>query len=176
MIKLFVLDFDKTLIPYDSWNMFIRMLFKKHPLKIGFILLLRKVKLINRKELKRKVTDFVERRMQLEELSQNFIQQVSKDVKLPSCLFADEGEKEIIVLSASPMIYMRHLGTYLKCQCEIVGSDYINGEYVEMCGEQKRKYLENHYHFDRYMYEYALSDSESDMIWMKLFNKYELKK
>jgi len=175
MTRLFVLDFDKTLIPYDSWNRFLRKIILRSPIRIGIALFLRRIGVLSRGELKREITNVVANNKRLRTFSDSFIKTVSKDVVLPSLLFGMNDIK-LVILSASPMCYMCYLNKYLDCKCDVVGSDYIAGEYVEMYGEQKLNYLKNHYSHDQYKYEYAMSDSESDMIWMLEFEHCELKK
>ena len=47
-------------------------------------------------------------------------------------------------------------------------------EYVEMYGHTKAEFLHRYYPTSKYQYTYALSDSTSDICWMKEFNKYEI--
>jgi len=175
MTRLYVLDFDKTLIPYDSWNLFLHAIFRKKTIRVGFFLVLRKIGLINRLELKRIVSCYVSKHKQMEVFSEAFAQTLSNDIEFPPYLFENKYEKKVVIMSASPMCYLRYLDKYMDCQCEVVGSDFYNGRYIELYGEQKLNYIKTHYPLNQYKYAYALSDSYSDMIWMKEFEKYELK-
>ena len=173
MIRLYVLDFDDTLIPYDSWGLYLRELLKVCPVRMGFLLLLRELGLLSRTELKRRVTVSVVNRKRLEAFSLRFVQKVAKDIQLPPCLF-EEDNKAILILSASPMCYMRYLGDFMACHCDVVGSDFVDGEYIEMHGEKKHLFLKLNYPRDKYQYVFAMSDSDSDLVWMKEFEHYEL--
>ncbi len=173
MTRLYVLDFDDTLIPYDSWGLYLRELLKVYPVRMGFVLLLRKLRLLSRAELKRRVTVFVVNRKRLEVFSRQFVQKLAQDIQLPSCLFEEEN-KVVLVLSASPMCYMKYLGGFMTCHCEVVGSDFVDGEYIEMHGEKKLMFLKLNYPRDKYQYVFAMSDSDSDLVWMREFEQYEL--
>ena len=176
MKKLFVLDFDKTLIPYDSWNLFLRKVFRKSPLRIGVVLFFRALGLISRKEMKRRITDVVTNGDGWKSFSREFVRGMAKDIQFPSQLLEGGDDRQVVVLTASPMCYMCYLNEFLDFECVVAGSDYFDDKYTEMRGEQKCRYLHSFFPPEQYKYEYALSDSDSDMVWMKEFEHYELKK
>lgn len=182
MINLYVFDFDKTLIPYDSFKRYLLYLIFRGRIDVGFIVFLRFCRIINSNTFKKWITDSVDKGGHLQKLSYSFSNQLADDICWPSNflkLFKNEVNKAyVLVLSASPECYLKLIEKSNKFRMfssvKIVGSNYVNGKYVEMYGEEKLKYLENYYSLKDYRYKYAISDSESDVCWMKLFNNYEI--
>lgn len=169
MKKLYVYDFDETLIPYDSFRKYLWHLMRIKPIYVGGLLLLRKVRVMSSRELKKRITDMVLSSSSLQTDAMWFAKNLIADMEHPNSI----PNSEILIITASPMVYMRYLAEEL--QCTIVGSDYTNSNYVEMYGDEKANYLYEHYPKSEYTYTYAISDSKSDLCWMKDFEKYELK-
>ena len=175
MKRLYVLDFDKTMIPYDSWGLFLRKLLLRFPVTVGMWLFMRKLNYINRRELKQRIALLVEKKKRLEEFSYAFMKEVCDDIYWPLEIHDGGDDKTVIILSASPMCYLHYLNDFIGSDINVVGSGIYNGVYVEMYGENKMQYLLANYSRSEYSYEYAISDSESDLIWMKNFKRYEIK-
>lgn len=169
MKELYVYDFDGTLINYDSFKNYIFFIWRKMPIKIGFLIFIRLFKIINRREFKKRIVDIVDNNIVLQELSKQFANKISKDIKKELIY-----NNQIVILTASPMCYMKHLTDLLNVECVIIGTDYFNDVFIEMYGETKKEFLINRFSQNEYIYKYSASDSESDLIWMQLFNKYDL--
>jgi HAD superfamily phosphoserine phosphatase-like hydrolase len=167
MIQLCAYDFDKTLVPYDSYNRYLKHLFVLRPITIGVLLLLRKMRIMSSKSLKKKVTDIVSRSERLTRDAHWYANKIVYDIQVPQI-----NGNSLLIISASPKIYMQYIAEHLQCQ--LICSDYIDNQYVEMYGEVKAKYLYQYYPMSEYEYVYAMSDSESDMCWMKEFKQYEI--
>ena len=167
MIQLCAYDFDKTLVPYDSYNRYLKHLFVLRPITIGVLLLLRKMRIMSSKSLKKKVTDIVSRSERLTRDARHFASKIIYDIQVPP-----RKGYMMLIISASPKIYMQYIAEQL--QCKLICSDYIDNQYVEMYGEVKAKYLCQYYPMSEYEYVYAMSDSESDMCWMKRFKQFEI--
>lgn len=169
MKKLYAYDFDETLIPYDSFRRYLWHLMRIKPIYVGSLLLLRKVRVMSSRELKKRITDMVLSTSSLQTDAMWFAKNLIADIERPICI----PNSMILIITASPMVYMQYLAQEL--QCTIVGSDYTNGNYVEMYGDAKANYLNEYFPQTEYIYTYATSDSKSDLCWMKDFEKYELK-
>lgn len=169
MKELYVYDFDGTLIEYDSFKKYIFFILLKSPIKISWLIFIRLLKCINRCELKKRIVDIVNHNIKLQNSSKIFAKKISRNLKIDV-----NGDNQIVILTASPMCYMKYLSEFLDFKCTIIGSDYYNDVFIEMYGMTKKEFLLNKYSPEEYMYIYAASDSESDLIWMKLFNKYDL--
>ena len=168
-MQLFAYDFDKTLVPYDSFRRYLLHLLWLRPVRVGLLLLLRKMHLISSVDLKRRVTKIVEQSEALTKDAKHFAERIINDVHWPQNVCKDG---VTLIISASPKVYMQHIADLL--QCELLSSDYIDNEYVEMFGETKRKFIHQHYPQLDYVYEDALSDSASDLPWMKEFKRYKI--
>lgn len=169
MIALYAYDFDKTLVPYDSFRRYLLHLLRLRPVSVGGWLLLRKVRLISSGELKAKVTRMVARSEVLQRDARHFANRVMYDVQMPAA--APNGAK-VLLISASPSIYMKHIVEALGWT--VLCSDFVGEEYVEMYGDRKKEALEEKYPKTEHDYVYAASDSESDLCWMKEFKQYEI--
>lgn len=169
MAQLFAYDFDKTLVPYDSFRRYLVHLLWLRPFSVGLLLLLRKMHFITSSNLKWCVTQIVEKSDFLKKDAKHFAERIVYDIHWPQDVQKDG---VILIISASPKVYMQYIAELV--QCELLCSDYIDNGYVEMYGDSKRKYLHQHYPQLDYEYEYAISDSDSDMPWMKEFKRYEI--
>lgn len=185
MTKLCILDLDKTLIPYDSFNRYLKYLVKHGSIGVGWLIGLRVCRVISAKSFKRKVFDFVEKSSKLQSLSQRFAYTLKDDIIWPQyltdILSSGANDVSVVIISASPDCYLKWLKLSveideLNIPVSIVGSHYIDGQFVEMYGEEKLKYINKNFTPDKYKYYYAISDSQSDLCWMKLFDTYEIKK
>ena len=170
MTPLYAYDFDKTLIPYDSFRRYLMHLLRLRPVRVGTLLLLRKLRLISGASLKAHITRMVNRSEALQRDVKHFANRVIYDVQLP---VATPKDAKVLLISASPSIYMQHIASSLACS--LLCSDFVEGnKYVEMYGEKKLEALEQQYPASEYDYAFAASDSESDMCWMQEFKEYKI--
>lgn len=169
MTPLYVYDFDKTLIPYDSFRRYLLHLLRLRPIHIGSLLLLRKMRILSAAGLKERVTRMVDHSASLTRETKHFAQRLIYDVQMPERTTKDG---VVLIISASLKVYMRYVAEIL--QCELLCSDYVDGRYVEMYGETKAFALHQLYPQTEYTYVYALSDSNSDLCWMSEFKQYDI--
>ena len=169
MKELYAYDFDKTLIPYDTFRRYLLLLLRLRPVRIGTLLLLRKLRILSAAGLKERVTRMVDQSAALTREAKHFAQQLMYDVQMPNR--TTKGEV-VLIISASPIVYMRYVAEIIGC--ELLCSDYVDGRYVEMYGTTKAEALHAHYPQTEYTYIYALSDSNSDLCWMKEFKQYDI--
>ncbi|MCR5050700.1 MAG: haloacid dehalogenase-like hydrolase [Paludibacteraceae bacterium] len=170
MKTLYVLDFDKTLIPYDSFNRYLRHLVWLRPISVGCILSLRVLRIISVKSLKHWTSVIVWRSKFLQRDARHFANRLVYDIVWPEKVPHERGE--VLLLSASPAVYMRYVAEAL--QTRLLCSDYIDGQFVHMYGENKAVYLQKKYPREKYHYAYAVSDSITDMCWLKEFEHFDL--
>lgn len=169
MTTLYAYDFDKTMIPYDSFRRYLWHLLKLRPMRVTVLLVLRKMRLLSSTGLKKRVTRMVSRSEILTQDAKRFANWIVYDVQMPQ--FTPH-EGTLLIISASPKIYMQYIAEALGC--ELLCSDFMGEDYVEMYGERKADALYKQYPQSEYDWAYACSDSESDMCWMKEFNRYEI--
>lgn len=168
MKQLYAYDFDKTLIPYDSFRRYLWHLMRYRPFNVSYLLLLRKLRIISNVKLKERVTRLVSSSPTLQQDAKLFAESIKKDI----CWQNKHDEATILIITASPMVYMKYITSDLPY--EILCSDYIDGQYIEMYGHTKAIYLHRYYPTSQYIYTYAISDSESDICWMQEFIQYKM--
>lgn len=170
MTELYAYDFDGTLIQYDSLNRFLRLLVRKLPIQIGWILLLRVLRIMSAIEMKKRVNRLVMRDESLLVFAQDFARRVVNEVKwgrkCPSSALC-------VIISASPICYMQYVGALLGVEL-VASGENVCGSFVNMYGEEKLLYLEAKYPTSEYIWRYAASDSTSDLCWMEKFDEYEI--
>lgn len=171
MTELYAYDFDKTLIPYDSFKRYIMQLLKRHPMRIGWICLLRCLRILNNADFKCRIVSLVQHSNQENALAQQFMQTIAKDIVWPDNIPADA---HLLVITASPMCYMQYLPQYISRQCDVLASTFQDDAFVHLYGSQKMQALQSNYPTTLYTYCFAMSDSSSDVAWMKEFEQYQL--
>ena len=166
MIELYAYDFDKTLIPYDSFRRYLWYLCKYKPITVLSLILLRKLRLLSSCSLKHRITRLVESSSYLTLKTKLFSEELKKDIEWP------ENKGITLIITASPLVYMKYVvenSTY-----QLLCSDTIDNQYVEMYGETKAEYLQSQFPQIEHQYMFACSDSTSDICWMKYFHNYKL--
>lgn len=166
MIELYAYDFDKTLIPYDSFRRYLWYMCKFKPISILSLIFLRKLRLITSYSLKDRITRLVDSSSFLTLKTKLFSEELKKDIVWPT------NKGVILIITASPLVYMKYVvenSTY-----QLLCSDTIGNQYVEMYGHTKATFLHEQYPQTKYHYTYAMSDSKSDMCWMKEFDHFEI--
>ncbi|MBO7456420.1 MAG: HAD-IB family phosphatase [Paludibacteraceae bacterium] len=169
--QLYAYDFDNTLVSYDSFRRYLWHLMTIMPCAMMRLLIRRRLRLISGAELKAQVTKMVSKSELLAKDAKCFANRIAKDVEIPQITPQDA---TILLISASPDIYMQHIAKVLNC--DVLCSKFIGTDYMEMYGDEKTKNLHQYYPETSYEYTYAASDSESDLCWMREFSKYELVK
>lgn len=167
MIQLNAYDLDKTLIPYDSFNRFLKELLCINPFFVGWILFLRLLRVYSATAMKQRINDLVESDEKHMQFAQKFAKQVALDVRWPRIL-----QGTTLILSASPICYIQYLADELHC--EVAASKRIGGHFINMYAEEKLKYLQSYYPVTKYEWYYAASDCESDLCWMTKFKEFEI--
>ena len=168
MKQLYAYDFDKTLIPYDSFRRYLWHLMRYRPFNVSYLLLLRKLRIISNVKLKERVTRLVSSSPTLQQDAKLFAESIKKDICWPN----KHNDATILIITASPMVYMKYIVADLPY--EILCSDYIEDQYIEMYGHTKASCLHQYYPTSQYIYTYAISDSESDICWMQEFIQYKV--
>lgn len=175
MKKINVIDLDHTLINFDSFRKYVLNFFRRGDLFLAFLIFQRKIKVLSSPEFKMKVTLRCRPKhnyeQQLKLLSEFILQNINEEII--SKINNHSDERTINVLStASISDYVTLVAEKLGWVSisTIVEDDHVNHNY----GKQKQINLLNSYPKDRYQYNFAISDSETDLELLKLFNKYEL--
>lgn len=169
MIPLYAYDFDKTLIPYDSFRRYLLHLLPLRPIRIGGLLVMRKMGFISSSRMKAYITKIVNTSPSLQRDAKHFAHSIVYDVQIPAIASKDA---KVLLISASPSVYMKYIAEDLSY--DLLCSD-MNGEhYNELYGEAKALALHTYYPTSEYEYVYAESDNEIDLCWMRDFNEYRI--
>ena len=171
------MDFDKTLIPFDSFKKYISIWIKLYPFRITLILILRKLKFLSSSDLKKIILKLIIKNKKFNIINENFSNYLINNITLK---ILEEVKKEIsnddilLLLSASPNEYISLVGDKLGLLAK--GSYIENNKFIHLHDIGKINFLKLNYPEDKFYYYFALSDSYSDLEMLKLFEKYEIYK
>lgn len=173
MEKINIIDLDNTLIPFDSFRRLIYHQIINCDVKIMLISFLRFFRLISRSHFKRRIINIIEKRESstklYDDLADFIFIKVKQDIM---SLIETNSEKDTIniLCSASPIGYVKKVAS--KLGWIGFGSGYYNNEFINMYGDNKHAFIQRKYSRDKYIYNFAISDSKSDLCLLKLFDNY----
>jgi len=175
MEKINAIDLDKTLIPFDSFRVLIISYFKKKKIisLVGFYTLLRKIRLIGSGEFKHRVLEILKKDQHYNELIQDLVSKVMVAIK-PDVLDIIDRETYPdtinVLISASPADYVGLVAE--KLNWRFLASEIINGKFIHCYGQNKIELLKRHYSEEKFVYNFAISDSPSDITLLHIFKKH----
>ncbi|MDR3704398.1 MAG: HAD family hydrolase [Paludibacteraceae bacterium] len=172
MKKIVVVDFDKTLLPYDSLRYYVLSRVKIGDLRMLCYIFLRKMRFLTKKHFSYLISKHFSNTGDVTEFVNKICQDIDIRILSKVSTYADNNDTEIILLSASPAVYIEEVAR--KIGFVGYGSHYINGKYFYLCGENKLKFILEKYPVEKYRYIYSISDSETDLPLLSLFEKYDL--
>lgn len=175
MIPLYVYDFDKTLIPFDSFRVYVFYWLRHIPFKMFKLLILRKLRIYTAEKFKLKVIQAVSTQPDFEELNQKFVIKMLANVNhstLKKVPVLETTPNHVLILSASPDIYIGKVASALGIYGK--GSFIDSDSFFHLYSAGKVKFLVENYPKSTYRYVYSVSDSKSDLVLLELFESYEL--
>ena len=177
MKELNVIDLDKTLISYDSFKKYVFFFLKNKnfTLKILLLIILRKIRLLSLASFKRKIIEISRKDEKYDEKMINFSDNLYMgiDDSVTAIIRKYTNKNTINVLcTASPEDYVKKLAMKMGWLylCTTLNED----DFVHMHGEQKVVSIKSKFPKSQYDYNYAISDSNSDLGLLKLFNDFQL--
>ena len=179
MTKVNAIDLDDTLIPYDSMRRFyfIWLWNWRYFLQLLWLLVLRKSGVYNRGIFSEKFHQLIKNDTQYQEICNKFGNEIAASINLELLEVIKsktDADTINILVTASPEDYCYPIVRKLNWQ--LIGSGIKNGTFYHNYGENKIKLLQSLYPVSNYNYNYAVSDSPSDMDLLKLFEDYCLYK
>lgn len=175
MTKINVIDFDKTLIPLDSFRLYVLTGIKRFRFTFILFTLLRLLRIINTNLYKKLISIAAIKGMDNKDLSdfcENLITKIDKTI-LNDINSKTDINTINIICSASPDFYISLVAD--KLGWHGYGSYFNdNGCFVNLYGANKKDLILKVYPKSEYAYNYAISDSETDMPLLKEFNDYIL--
>lgn len=174
MIKINVIDLDKTLIPYDSFRELIKNEILRLDIRIIFFSFCRINRLISNEKFKKKTISLINSKYD-EDFFQSYATKIYQDIdKSVLNKIINESDRNTcnILLSASPDIYVKLLINKLEWSGK--GSYFDeNGNFHHLYENGKIEWLKKNFISSKYIYNYAISDGSSDEKLLDLFNKNE---
>lgn len=173
MKKLNVIDFDNTLIPFDSFRFYVKKGIKK--LSVLFILytIARIFRLIDNETFKQKIIKLNPYNKAEINSFQIYIINSIDQVILDKVKIHTSENTVNVICSASPDFYISEIAKKLN----MIGyGSFFNSkkEFFHMYGQKKVEFIKKKYPLDEYEYNYAISDSKSDLLLLSMFKEHEL--
>lgn len=167
--KLFVVDLDKTLLPYDSFRKICLKFICTLNLTFLKILFLRFIGYYSNKQFKEILCQDIFTVKQNRELVKKIVKKMFIDIRfdLLEKINCDGQNSKLFLLSASPDFYVSLFGKKLKCESR--GSYFDNSKFVHMYNEQKVIFLEENFDLNNFDFYCAVSDSFSDYALLSRF-------
>ncbi len=173
MKQINVIDFDKTLIPFDSFRVYVKKGIKKLNVKVIFYTVIRIFKIITNETFKKKIIKLdVLNTPELKSFEDFLLNSIN--LKILDKIKQQTTDNTINILcSASPNFYISNIAS--KLNMIGYGSRFINeNDFIHMYGNNKIKFILDHYPKEKYHYNFAVSDSSSDQKLLSLFEESEL--
>ena len=177
MKELNVIDLDKTLLPYDSFRKYIFLFLKnKHfILKISFLIIVRKMRLLSLVTFKRKIIEISRKDERYDEKMIYFSDDLCSEINdsVTEIIRNQTNNNTVNVLcTASPEDYVKKIA--IKMDWLYLCTTLNDGNFVHMYGEQKVISIKSKFPKNKYNYNYAISDSYTDLGLLKMFNDFKL--
>ena len=177
MKKINVIDLDNTLLPYDSFRKytlnFLRN--KQSTLHILPLIILRKSRLLNSSAFKKRVIERGRKVDNYNDKMKEFSDQLFADIDnsiIETVRNYTASETINILCTASPEDYVKHLADLLGWECLASQLDSDKNYFVHMHGRRKVETIRKLYPEDRFRYNFAISDSQSDEELLMVFESY----
>lgn len=175
--KINVIDLDNTLIPFDSFRRLVLQQISKFNIGIAFIAILRLIRVISGSEFKKRIIIIIEYHNKskiYKQFSDFIIQSINKSLLEKLRKITEEKYSINILCSASPNGYVRLVAEklgWIGCGSYLYND---NNDFYHMHGKNKKEFIKRKFPEDRYLYNYAISDNESDLGLLKMFREWEL--
>jgi len=173
MKKINVIDLDKTLIPFDSFR---RYIFKNIRLSSFFpvlaILLFRKLRILKLGIFKKTIITLHRRNSNYPALMVEYAAELHKSIngKVMETIKSHTDDQTLnILVSASPDDYVKELSKTLGWAS--IASTLQDDEFMHAYGSNKIAFLESRFDPDMYIYNFAISDHDTDDELLTLFSK-----
>lgn len=177
MQKINAIDLDRTLIPFDSFRTLILSYLKqKNYLSIlTAYVLLRRVRVMDSGAFKHKALEHIRKDKAYQSLIQDISEQIMASLRSDIMQVIDrETDQDTlnVLVSASPEDYVCLVAGSLGWP--YLASKIEDNKFIHCHGPNKINLLQKHYPRYKYIYNFAISDSPSDLELMRMFQKYEL--
>ena len=179
MKKINVIDLDNTLLPYDSFRKYVLILLRKKQstLHILPLIILRKLRLLDSSALKKRVIKRGRKVDNYNDKMKKFSDQLFADIDnstIETVRSYTDSDTINILCSASPEDYVKHLAELLGWKYIASQLDSEKNYFIHMHGQRKLETIRKLYPENRFRYNFAISDSQSDEQLLRIFSEYKL--
>jgi len=175
MKKINVIDLDNTLLPYDSFRKYILICLqnRKSFLSILPLIILRRLRLLDSSAFKKRVIEKSRKVDNYNDKMKEFSEQLFAGIDnstIEAVNSYTDSDTINILCTASPEDYVKHLAELLGWEC-IASQFYSEQNYfIHMHGQKKLETIRKLYPEDKFRYNFAISDSQSDRELLMAFN------
>ena len=176
MKKINVIDLDGTLIKYDSFRTLLRLELSRINLPIFAITILRTMRILSQAKYKAWVILLLEKQRNEKyfiDFAAKICKSIDKNIMEEIGSNSDYNTSNVLI-SASPNIYVKHI--IHKLSWEGSGSYFKEGSFNHLYGDNKLIWIKKQYPEMCHYYNFAISDSSSDLQLLKAFATYRLVK
>jgi len=179
MKKINVIDLDKTLLPYDSFRKYTLILLrnKNFVLRILPLMILRKLRLLNSSAFKRGVIKRGRKVDNYNNKMKEFSDQLFADIDssiIEMVRNHTDSDTINILCTASPEDYVKHLADLLGWEHIASQLDSDKNYFVHMHEQRKIEAIRDLFPKDKFRYNFAISDSQSDKELLMGFESYTM--
>jgi len=174
MKKINVIDLDSTLLPYDSFRKYILVFLrnKQSTVHILPLMILRKLKLLDSSPFKKRVIERGRKIDNYNDVMKEFSNRLFADIDNSIIEIVEsytDSDTINILCTASPEDYVKYLSELLRWPHIASQLDSEQNYFVHMHGQKKVETIRKLYPEDRFRYNFAISDSQSDEVLLMAF-------
>lgn len=172
MRKINLIDLDGTLINYDSFRELVFRELKRLNLSMFFLTLLRLMKILNSAKYKSKTILAIAKNRDEQyfiDFATEIYSRINTDVLKEIHRNSDSNTINVLI-SASPNIYVKHVINMLSWEGS--GSFYVDGRFNHLYGKNKLNWVKKEYPVSKYDFNFAISDSRTDLELLKYCSYY----
>lgn len=176
---LLVIDFDHTLVPFDSFRNYLWLWWPKYPISASFLLCIRVLRLISAANFKARFMQKISGHKSFKQVNADYASYLIS--KIDSSILGNIQQNSfyqsstVLLLSASPHAYILEVAALLHMKGQ--GSFFEkDNAFVHLHGVKKAEYIQRCYPDTKFNYRYSIGDSKSDLPLLQLFEQYTLLK
>lgn len=174
MKRINVIDLDNTLIPFDSFRFFVLNKIRSGNVIAILYSILRKARFISTVNFKKGIilnTGLLNDTLTVNKIVSTALKSINPTII--NMVKEHTNDNTINLLcSASPDVYVKKIAEHLNwtgCGSSINGKNFFH-----LWGQNKLKYIKTNFPQTDYLYNFAISDNESDIELLKKFRIWKL--
>jgi phosphoserine phosphatase len=174
MKKINVIDLDNTLIPFDSFRLYVINKIQSGNVRLAIAAGLRKFRIISAADFNKKAhlyTQILKSNEEIDKVAAYILRFINEEILKIIQENSEEGVINILC-SASPDAYVKKVAEHFKWLG--YGSYFKGIDFYYMWGENKLRFIKSMYPPNKFIYNFAISDSESDLNLLKQFKTFKL--